>query len=86
MKNSGGSIALREIYGILDAATSAGILDAQILELGKSVTLKVSSGSMTVKMPMNKGVSLDCTAQKINTAAAPLISKEILKKRLLKVH
>ena len=67
MKNSGGSIALREIYGILDAATSAGILDAQILELGKSVNLNVSSGSMTVKMPMNKGVNLDCTAQKINT-------------------
>ena len=67
MKTSGGSIALREIYGTLDAATSAGSLDAEILELGKSLNLSVSSGSMTVKMPMNKGVDLDCTAQKINT-------------------
>ena len=66
VKTSGGSIALREIYGTLDAATSAGSLDAEILELGKSLTLSVSSGSMTVKMPMNKGVDLDCTAQKIN--------------------
>jgi hypothetical protein len=67
VKTSGGSIALREIYGTLDAATSAGSLDAEILELGKSLNLSVSSGSMTVKMPMNKGVDLDCTAQKINT-------------------
>ena len=67
VKTSGGSIALREIYGTLDAATSAGSLDAEILELGKSLNLSVSSGSMTVKMPMNKGVNLDCTAQKINT-------------------
>jgi hypothetical protein len=67
VKTSGGSIALREIYGTLEAATSAGSLDAEILELGKSLNLSVSSGSMTVKMPMNKGVNLDCTAQKINT-------------------
>ena len=67
VKTSGGSITLREIYGTLDAATSAGSLDAEILELGKSLNLSVSSGSMTVKMPMNKGVNLDCTAQKINT-------------------
>ena len=67
VKTSGGSIALREIYGTLEAATSAGSMDAEILELGKSLILSVSSGSMTVKMPMNKGVDLDCTAQKINT-------------------
>ena len=68
VKTSGGSIALREIYGTLDAATSAGSLDTEILELGKSLILSVSSGSMTVKMPMDKGINLDCTAQKINTA------------------
>jgi hypothetical protein len=67
VKTSGGSIALREIYGTLDAATSAGSLDTEILELGKSLILSVSSGSMTVKMPMDKGINLDCTAQKINT-------------------
>ncbi len=67
VKTSGGSIALREIYGTLDAATSAGSLDAKILELGKSLTINVSLGSMTVEMPMNKGVDLNCTAQKINT-------------------
>jgi len=67
VKTSGGSIVLREIYGTLEAATSAGSLDAEILELGKFLNLSVSSGSMTVKMPMDKGVTLDCTAQKINT-------------------
>lgn len=67
VKTSGGSIILREIYGTLEAATSAGSLDAEILALGKSLNLSVSSGSMTVKMPMDRGVTLDCTAQKINT-------------------
>lgn len=68
VKTSGGSITLREIYGTLDAATSAGSMDVEIMELGKSLDLSVSSGSMTVKMPMNKGVNLDCTAQKINVS------------------
>jgi hypothetical protein len=66
VKTSGGSIVLREIYGTLDAATSAGSLDAEILELGKSLNLSVSSGSMSVKMPMDKGITLDCSAQRIN--------------------
>jgi hypothetical protein len=66
VKTSGGSIVLREIYGTLDAATSAGSLDAEILELGKSLNLSVSAGSMSVKMPMDKGITLDCSAQRIN--------------------
>jgi hypothetical protein len=66
VKTSGGSITLREIYGTLDAATSAGSLDAEIMELGKSLNLSVSSGSMNVRMPMNKGMDLDCSAQKVN--------------------
>ncbi|MES2517164.1 MAG: hypothetical protein V4585_03585 [Bacteroidota bacterium] len=65
VRTSGGSITLREIYGTLEAATSAGSLDAEILELGKALNLSVSSGNMTVKMPMNKGINLDCTASKI---------------------
>ncbi len=69
VKTSGGSIVLREIYGTLDAATSAGSLDAEILELGKSLNLSVSAGSMTVKMPMNKGIDLDCSAQKIHAGS-----------------
>jgi hypothetical protein len=66
VKTSGGSIVLREIYGTMDAATSSGSLDAKILELGKSLNLSVSSGSMNVKMPMNKGMDLDCSAQRVN--------------------
>jgi hypothetical protein len=66
VKTSGGSITLREIYGTLDAATSSGSLDAEIMELGKSLNLSVSSGSMNVRMPMNKGMNLDCAAQKVN--------------------
>ena len=65
VKTSGGSIALREIYGTLDAATSAGSMDVEIMELGKSLNLSVSSGNMNVKMPLNKGVNLDCSAQKV---------------------
>jgi hypothetical protein len=66
VKTSGGSITLREIYGTLDAATSAGSMDVEIMELGKSLNLSVSSGGMNVKMPMNKGMNLDCAAQKVN--------------------
>ena len=66
VKTSGGSIALREIYGTLDAATSAGSMDVEIMELGKSLNLSVSSGGMTVKMPLNKGMNLDCAAQRVN--------------------
>ncbi|MCU0471412.1 MAG: DUF4097 domain-containing protein [Arcicella sp.] len=65
VKTSGGSIMLREIYGTLSAATSAGSIDAEILALGKSLDLNVSSGNMTVRMPFNKGITLDCTANKI---------------------
>lgn len=66
VKTSGGSIALREIYGTLDAATSAGSMDVEIMELGKSLNLSVSSGGLNVKMPMNKGMNLDCSAQKVS--------------------
>jgi hypothetical protein len=63
---SGGSITLREIYGTLDAATSAGSMDVEILELGKSLNLSVSSGGMNVRMPLNKGLTLDCSAQRVS--------------------
>jgi hypothetical protein len=66
VKTSGGSITLREIYGTLDAATSAGSMDVEIMELGKSLNLSVSSGGLNVRMPMNKGMNLDCAAQKVN--------------------
>jgi hypothetical protein len=69
VKTSGGSIVLREIRGTLDAATSAGSIDAEILELGKHLNLSVSSGSMTVKMPMDKGATLDWAANKINVSS-----------------
>lgn len=71
MKTSGGLIALREIYRTLDAArcrTSTGSLDTEILALGKSFEPKFFIGKYDSKMPMNKGVNLSCTAQKINTA------------------
>ncbi|MEA5459222.1 hypothetical protein VB796_09250 [Arcicella sp. LKC2W] len=68
VKTSGGSIVLSEIRGTLDAATSAGSIDAEILELGTSLNLSVSSGSMNVKMPMNKGATLDWAANKINVS------------------
>lgn len=66
VKTSGGSIALREIYGTLDATASAGSMDVEIMELGKYLNLSVSSGGLNVKMPMNKGMNLDCTAQRVN--------------------
>ena len=69
VKTSGGSIVLREIRGTLDAATSAGSIDAEILELGKSLNLSVSAGSMTIKMPMDKGATLDWSANKINVSS-----------------
>ena len=63
---SGGSIVLREVYGILDATTSARSMNVEIMELGKYINLSVSSGRLNVKMPMNKGMNLDCVAHKVN--------------------
>lgn len=79
VKTSGGSIALREVYGTLDAATSAGSMDVEIMELGKSLNLSVSSGGLNVKMPMNKGMHLDCTAQKVNIEGLKNFDGEINK-------
>jgi hypothetical protein len=86
VKTSSGSVILHEIYGSMEASTSSGSIDAEILEFGKSLNLSVSSGSMTIKMPMNKGLTLDCIAQKIN--AEPLnnfngtVKKESIKGKL----
>ena len=60
-----GSISLSKIYGSLEASTGLGSIDAEILELGKSLTLNASKGNMTIKLPLNNGINLDCSALKI---------------------
>jgi hypothetical protein len=82
IKTSSGSVIVREIYGSMDASTSSGSIDAEILEFGKSLNLRVSSGSMTVKMPMDKGITLDCSAQRINTDSMKNFDGTIEKKSI----
>ena len=82
VKTSSGSVILHEIYGSIEASTSAGSIDAEILELGKSLNLSVSAGNMTVKMPMDKGVTFDCTAQNIEADPMNNFSGTVEKKSI----
>lgn len=65
LQTSGSSIHLRAIAGTLDASTSGGSIDAEVIELGKSLSLRTSAGSVTLRMPLDKGLDLDLRANKI---------------------
>ncbi len=66
LRTGGSSINLRGIAGTLDAATSGGSIDAEIVQLGKSLTLRTSAGSVTLRIPLDKGIDLDLHANKIS--------------------
>jgi hypothetical protein len=82
VRTSGGSIRLRRIYGALEASTSAGSVDAEILELGKYLNINVTVGSLSIKLPMNKGLTLDCSASKIDSESLNNFSGQFDKKHI----
>jgi hypothetical protein len=63
---SGGSVRLSDVAGSIDASTSAGSIDVSLAELGKYVKLSTSVGSVRVQMPLNKGLTLNLSGNRVN--------------------
>ena len=62
---SGGSVRLSNVAGSLDASTSAGSVDVSITRLSGPVRLTTSAGNVNVRMPLNKGISLNLSGNRI---------------------
>lgn len=62
---SGGSVRLNNVAGSLDASTSAGSVDVSLTRLGEFVRLNTSAGNINVRMPLDKGISLNLSGNRI---------------------
>ncbi|WP_461103528.1 DUF4097 family beta strand repeat-containing protein [Spirosoma koreense] len=62
---SGGSVRLADVAGSIDASTSAGGIEVSITKLGEYVRLSTSAGSINVRMPLNKGINLSLSGNRI---------------------
>lgn len=62
---SGGSVRLANVAGSIDASTSAGGVDVSITKLTGPVRLSTSAGSVRVRMPLDKGISLNLSGNSI---------------------
>lgn len=65
---SGGNIRIAQVGGSLEAHTSGGNVTADISSLEKYLTLSTSGGNITVKMPMDKGMDLDLSGDRVSVA------------------
>lgn len=63
---SGGSVRLAGVSGSIDASTSAGGIDVTLDKLGDYVRLSTSAGSVRVRMPLDKGLTLNLSGNRIN--------------------
>ncbi|QKZ12802.1 DUF4097 family beta strand repeat-containing protein [Spirosoma sp. KUDC1026] len=63
---SGGSVRLANVAGSLDASTSAGSVEVSLTKLGEYVRLNTSAGSIRVNMPLNKGMDLNLSGNRVN--------------------
>lgn len=62
---SGGSVRLTDVAGSIDASTSAGSVDVTLTKLGDYVRLNTSVGSVRVKMPLDKGMNLNLSGNRV---------------------
>lgn len=62
---SGGSVHLANVAGSIDASTSAGGVDVSITKLSGPIRLTTSAGNVRVKMPLDKGISLNLSGNQI---------------------
>lgn len=63
---SGGSIRLADVSGSIDASTSAGSVEVEIAKLGNHVRLSTTAGSVRVRMPLDKGMDLNLSGNRVN--------------------
>lgn len=64
---SGGSIQVDNMEGSVDLATSAGSARVNMLAVEKYVKIGVSAGSVSLSLPMDKGLDLDLNARNVKT-------------------
>ena len=64
---SGGSIRIRNMAGSIDAETSAGSVEVGMTRVDKFVKLETTAGSVRVQMPMNKGMDLDLSGNRVSS-------------------
>ena len=62
---SGGSVRLANVSGSIDANTSAGGVDVSITKLTGPIRLTTSAGNVRVRMPLDKGISLNLSGNHI---------------------
>ena len=62
---SGGSVRLANVAGSVDASTSAGSVDVTITRLDGPLRLNTSAGNINVKMPLDKGINLSLSGNRI---------------------
>ena len=65
-RTSGGSINLNNCRPMVDVETSGGSVEAEMVSVGKFVRLSASSGSVRVRMPLDKGLDLDLRGNRVN--------------------
>ncbi|GAB3916443.1 DUF4097 family beta strand repeat-containing protein [Larkinella terrae] len=63
---SGGSVRLSGISGSVEASTSGGGMDVEITKLGEYVRLSGGPGSVNVKMPLDQGIDLDLSGNRVD--------------------
>ncbi|MEX0770498.1 MAG: DUF4097 family beta strand repeat-containing protein [Balneolaceae bacterium] len=66
-RTSGGSIRLAEITGTVSARTSGGSINAKLMQVGESVDLSTSGGSITIDLPGDMGYDLDLSGNRVRT-------------------
>lgn len=79
---SGGSVRLTDVAGSIDASTSAGSVEVSLTRLGEYVRLNTSAGSVRVKMPMDKGMDLNLSGNRVEVGTLSKFDGDIEKDRV----
>jgi DUF4097 and DUF4098 domain-containing protein YvlB len=79
---SGGSVRLANVAGSIDASTSAGSVEVSLTKLGQYVRLNTSVGSIRVKMPMDKGMDLNLSGNRVEVGTLSKFDGDIEKDRV----
>lgn len=66
---SGGSINLRDLSCSVETSTSGGHINVAIKEFGKYAKISNSGGNIDLQLPSDKGLNLNLSARKINSAS-----------------
>lgn len=77
VSTSGGRIELNQISGDVVARTSGGGIDANILKLGKILSLSTSAGNIHANIPFSEGMDLDIKGNRIKSDKLAKVSSNL---------